>query len=157
MADTNAKKKSSVRVLTAIIGVIFVAVLVMLTLLLVKVQKNGFVFENDKVYYYNNGELQVGVAKIDNNTYYFRENGEMHTGWLRWGDDLFFYSKGDGKDDFGGALLVNEKMAVTDADGYYWVVEFGDNGRVVNYIIDEDRCKANGKDFSNVTVPNFGV
>lgn len=155
MAETKTKKKSNVILLTAIIGAIFVAVVVLLTILLV--QKNGFVFENDKVYYYKNGDMQVGVVEVDNKVYYFRENGEMHTGWLKWGGDVFYYRKGKGGDDFGGDLAMNTKLLVSDVDGVYWTVEFGDNGRVVSYLIAEEKNAENGKDITGITAPNFGA
>ena len=155
------KEKQNKKILTAVIGVAIVALLVLLIVLLV--QKNGFVRENGEVYYYKNGEMQVGWQIIDNERYYFDAAGKMHRGWLIWEKDAFYFRKGAGGDDIGGTLLINsdpettddDGAVFTDKDGVRWYVRFTQSGKAEIITLDYDWYTENGKEVPAVTAPNF--
>lgn len=150
-ASTNNTNK---KILTAVIAVALVALTVLLIVFLA--QKNGFVREEGEIYFYKNGEMQVGWQIIDNERYYFDADGKMHKGWLVWENDAFYFRKGSGGDDIGGTLLISTEAVLTDVDGVYWYVEFGDNGRVTRTTIADEKYISEGKEVPTVTAPNFG-
>ncbi len=149
-----ATAKQNKKILTAVIAVAFVALLVLLIVFLS--QKNGFVREEGEVYYYKNGEMQVGWQIIDNERYYFDADGKMHRGWLVWEKDAFYFRQGKGGDDIGGTLLINTQAVLQDLDGIYWYVEFGVNGKVTLATLDYDWYTNQGLEVPAVTAPNFG-
>ena len=151
-----AKANKNKKILTAIIAVVFVALLVLLIVFLS--QKNGFVREEGEVYYYKNGEMQLGWQIIDNERYYFDEDGKMHRGWLVWEKDAFYFRQGKDGDsnDIGGTLLIDTKAVLTDLDGVHWYIEFGANGRVTLTTLDYDWYNNQGLEIPAVTAPNFG-
>lgn len=91
--------------------------------------KNGFVDEGEgRIYYYVNGEKQIGWQKINNEWYYFYETdyyegeykgkGSMKYGtWLKKDGNYYFFD-GDGKMLRGGLWkLDDEKSYYFDSDG----------------------------------------
>ena len=151
-----AKANQNKKILTAVIAVAFVAILVLLIVFLSL--KNGFVREDGEVYYYKNGEMQVGWQIIDNERYYFDAEGKMHRGWLVWENDAFYFRQGkDGNsNDIGGALLISTQAVLQDIDGIRWYIEFGSNGKVTASFLDVDWYKSQGLEVPDVTAPNFG-
>ena len=149
-----ATAKQNKKILTAVIAVAFVALLVLLIVFLS--QKNGFVREEGEVYYYKNGEMQVGWQIIDNERYYFDADGKMHRGWLVWEKDAFYFRQGKGGNDIGGTLLIDTQAVLQDLDGVYWYVEFGVNGKVTLATLDYDWYTKQGLEVPAVTAPNFG-
>ena len=149
-ATANKNKK----ILTAVIAIAFVALLVLLIVFLS--QKNGFVREEGEVYYYENGEMQVGWQIIDNERYYFDADGKMHRGWLVWEKDAFYFRQGKGGNDIGGTLLINTQAVLQDLDGVYWYVEFGANGKVTLATLDVEWYNKQGLELPTATEPNFG-
>ena len=149
-----ATAKQNKKILTAVIAVAFVALLVLLIVFLS--QKNGFVREEGEVYYYKNGEMQVGWQIIDNERYYFDADGKMHRGWLVWEKDAFYFRQGKGGNDIGGTLLIDTQAVLQDLDGVYWYVEFGVNGKVTLATLDYDWYTKQDLEVPAVTAPNFG-
>ena len=149
-----AKANRNKKILTAVIAVALVAVLVLLVVLLA--QKNGFVREEGNVYYYKNGEMQVGWQIIDNERYYFDADGKMHKGWLVWEKDAFYFRQGKGGNDIGGTLLIDTEAVLQDLDGVYWYIEFSENGKVERATIADTKYTEAGLPVPEVEAPNFG-
>ena len=155
------KENQNKKILTAVIAIALVALTVLLIVFLV--QKNGFVREDGKIYYYKGGEKQVGWQVIDNQKYYFNENGEMHKGWLVWETEAFYFRKGSGDNDMGGTLLINanpesaddDGAVFTDKDGVRWYVKFTQFGNAEIITLDYEWYEKENKEVPVVTAPNF--
>ncbi|MBR2459866.1 MAG: hypothetical protein IKB34_01365 [Clostridia bacterium] len=115
-------------IVTAICGVLLVAIIVVLIVALV--QKDGFVVEDSGVYYYENGDMQIGWKIIDNERYYFDPNGVMHKGWLEVNGNKYYFRKGKGN-DIGGTLMINCNANITTESGEVRYYEFDEYGKVV--------------------------
>lgn len=139
MAVAEKANKTTKLILTAIIAVVLVAVVVLLVVVLTL--QNGFVvdtIEKDDgtsetvVYYYVNGEKQVGWQVIGDDKYYFNEDGTMYTGWLDFGGDQYYFRKGDpgntankpaSEYDRGGELVIDREVSIADDNGVrYWYI-----------------------------------
>lgn len=58
-------------------------------------QKEGFVTEGGKTYYYDNGRKVTGWQTINGSRYYFLDNGEAADGWVKDGPaDWYYFSDG---------------------------------------------------------------
>lgn len=52
---------------------------------------NGFINEDNAVYYYIDGVMQTGFVKIEKDTYYFNQKGVMQTGLVKVENKLYYF------------------------------------------------------------------
>ena len=127
VSSNNTKK-----IITAVCGVLLVALVVVLVI--VFAQKDGFVIEDGEVYYYEKGEMQYGWKIINDDRYYFDADGTMHRGWLEIDENTkYYFRKGNldkGGNDMGGTLMINGKANIT-VDGELRYFEFDEYGKVI--------------------------
>lgn len=82
---------------------------------LVENTKNGWVQENGKWFYYQNGGKKTGWLLYGKVWYYLKANGEMATGWLKYGNS-WYYLKPSGEMQTGW-LLYGKVWYYMDASG----------------------------------------
>ena len=79
--------------------------------------KSGWVLENNKWYYYQNGVKKTGWLAYGSDWYYLDGNGAMMTGWLQYGS-TWYYFLSDGKMATGKVTIGNE-VHIFDANGVW--------------------------------------
>ena len=79
--------------------------------------KSGWVLENNKWYYYQNGVKKTGWLAYGSDWYYLDGNGAMMTGWLQYGS-IWYYFLSDGKMATGKVTIGNE-VHIFDASGVW--------------------------------------
>lgn len=112
-----------------------------------KIVKNGFITEENKIYYYENDVLVKGIKEIDNNIYYFSDDGEMqkdiiidncyydeegklYTGFKEVDSNIYYFTK----DGFlKGINDIENKKYYFDDDGHLLK-----NGFYDKYYLDEN-------------------
>ena len=53
--------------------------------------KDGWIFKNNKWYYYDNGKVKTGWLKDKEKWYYFDDEGVMQTGWQKIGGKWYYF------------------------------------------------------------------
>lgn len=82
------------------------------------VPKSGWIQENSKWYYYDNGKRRTGWLKSGKQWFYLQpKNGEMATGWLKYNNNWFYFnSKGY---MLTGKQVIDGKTYEFNKDGYW--------------------------------------